>query len=42
VFLGFAIGAEIRTRRLDLQGDRQHIRSAAVYESLLQLKKLLG
>jgi nicotinamide-nucleotide amidase len=42
VYLGFAIGSEVRTAKLQLEGDREHIRSAVVYESLVELAKLLG
>jgi nicotinamide-nucleotide amidase len=42
VFLGFAVGTAVSTRALSLSGSREHIRSAVVYESLLQLKSLLG
>lgn len=42
VHLGFAIGSEVRTKHLQLSGSREHIRSAVVYESLLELKNLLG
>ena len=42
VYLGFAIGDEIVTRHLQLEGDREAIRAAAVYESLSELMKLLG
>jgi nicotinamide-nucleotide amidase len=41
VFLGFAIGGEVRTKRLELSGSRDHIRSAVVYESLAELERLL-
>ncbi len=42
VYVGFAIGAVVRTKRLALTGDRQAIRRAAVYETLLHLDGLLG
>ena len=42
VYLGFAIGSEVRTKQLALSGSREHIRSAVVYESLVELKNLLG
>jgi nicotinamide-nucleotide amidase len=42
VYLGFAIGDEIVTRHLQLEGGREAIRAAAVRESLSELKKLLG
>lgn len=42
VYLGFAIGSDVRTKHLELGGDRDHIRSAVVYESLVELKNLLG
>jgi nicotinamide-nucleotide amidase len=41
VFLGFAIGGDVRTKRLELSGSRDHIRSAVVYESLAELERLL-
>jgi nicotinamide-nucleotide amidase len=41
VFVGFAVGSEVRTSRLQLTGTRDGIRSATVSESLLQLKTLL-
>ena len=41
VYLGFAIGSEVRTKRLQLEGDREAIRRAAVYESLSELARLL-
>ena len=41
VFLGFAIGSEVRTKRLDLQGTREEIRSRVVYESLRELRSLV-
>jgi len=42
VFLGFAIGSEVRTRGLELSGTREEIRSRVVYESLSELRQLLG
>jgi nicotinamide-nucleotide amidase len=41
VFLGFAIGTEVRTSGLQLSGTREDVRQAAVSESLEQLKILL-
>lgn len=42
VYLGFAIGGEVRTKRLQLSGSREAIRSAVVYESLSELATLLA
>ena len=42
VYLGFAIGSEVRTKRLQLEGSRDDIRAAVVYESLMELTNLLG
>ncbi len=42
VFLGFAIGTRVTTKRLQLGGTRQAIRAAVVSESLAELEKLLG
>jgi nicotinamide-nucleotide amidase len=42
VFLGFAIGSEVRCVELALAGTREAIRSACVSESLLELARLLG
>ena len=42
VFLGFAIGSEVRTKRVDLDGTREEIRLRVVYESLRELRTLLG
>ena len=42
VFLGFAIGSDVRTSQLALSGSRDGIRSAVVYESLLQLRSLIA
>lgn len=42
VYLGFAIGTEVRTKRLQLEGDREAIRRAAVVESLSELARLLA
>ena len=41
VFLGFAIGSEVRTKALELSGTREEIRSRVVYESLVELKNLI-
>ena len=41
VFLGFAIGSDVRTTGVQLTGGREDIRRAAVSESLKQLKLLL-
>ena len=41
VFLGFAVGSEVRTTALELSGSREEIRSRVVYESLSELAKLL-
>lgn len=42
VFLGFAIGDEVHTKQLALSGSRARIRSAAVFESLSELSRILG
>lgn len=42
VHLGFALGERAEVRSLLLSGDRQHIRRAAVSESLRVLAELLG
>ena len=42
VFLGFAIGSDVRTKALELSGTREEIRSRVVYESLVELKNLIG
>jgi nicotinamide-nucleotide amidase len=42
VYLGFAIGSEVRTKHLQFGGSRDDIRAAVVRESLLELKNLLG
>jgi len=42
VFLGFAIGSEVRTKALELEGTREEIRSRVVYESLVELNNLIG
>jgi len=42
VYLGFAIGTEVHTHALHLSGTRDDIRSAVVYESLVQLDKLIS
>lgn len=42
VYLGFAIGAEVTTTHLQLEGSRQAIREAAVTASLSELLRLLG
>lgn len=41
VFLGFAIGQDVRTSLVQLAGSREEIRRAAVSESLRQLRDLL-
>lgn len=41
VYLGFAIGSEVRTKHLQLEGSREDIRTAVVYESLNELVELL-
>jgi nicotinamide-nucleotide amidase len=41
VYLGFAIGDAVHTKRLALSGDRAQIRAAAVGESLRELARLL-
>ena len=41
VFLGFAIGSDVRTKALELSGTREEIRSRVVYESLVELKNLI-
>lgn len=41
VFLGFAIGSDVRTEGIQLTGTREEIRSAAVSESLAHLRSLL-
>lgn len=41
VHLGFAVGSEVRTKPLELGGDREHIRFQTVYESLHELARLL-
>lgn len=41
VYLGFAIGSDVRTRHLQLSGSREAIREAVVYESLSELEALL-
>ncbi|MBG6053956.1 nicotinamide-nucleotide amidase [Salinibacterium sp. CAN_S4] len=41
VYLGFAIGSDVRTRHLQLSGGREAIREAVVYESLRELEALL-
>jgi nicotinamide-nucleotide amidase len=41
VYLGFAIGESVHTKRLSLTGTRAEIRAAAVDESLLELARLL-
>ena len=41
VHLGFAIGSEVRTSSLELEGTREEIRSRVVYESLSELARLL-
>lgn len=42
VYLGFAVGTEVRTRQLLLSGSRDDIRTAVVYESLLELAELVA
>ena len=42
VFVGIAIGIEIHVLELAFEGDREAIRSAVVYESLLELTRLLA
>ena len=42
VYLGFAIGSEVRTKLLELGGTRDEIRSRVVYESLVELAELIG
>ena len=42
VFLGFAIGSDVRFRELSLTGSREDIRKAAVSESLKELAQLLS
>jgi len=42
VYLGFAVGASATSVRLQLDGDRAHIRSAVVSESLSRLVALLA
>lgn len=41
VYLGFAIGSDVRTKHLQLTGSRDEIRAAVVYESLKELTFLL-
>ncbi len=41
VFLGFAVGTDVRATGIQLSGSREEIRSAAVSESLTHLKSLL-
>jgi nicotinamide-nucleotide amidase len=41
VYLGFAIGDDVRTKRLSLTGSRADIRSAVVSESLSELGRIL-
>jgi nicotinamide-nucleotide amidase len=41
VFLGFAIGSDVHTTRIELSGSRDEIRAAAVRESLSMLASLL-
>ena len=41
VYLGFAIGSDVRTKHLQLSGSREAIREAVVYESLSELEALL-
>jgi nicotinamide-nucleotide amidase len=42
VFLGFAIGAAVHTRQVDLAGSRDEVRSGAVRESLATLARMLA
>ena len=42
VYLGLAIGSQVTTKHLQLEGSRAAIREAVVYESLSELVKLLG
>ena len=42
VYLGFAVGETVTSVRLQLDGDRAHIRSAVVSESLTRLVALLA
>lgn len=42
VYLGFAIGSDVRTKRLSLSGSREAIRRATVSESLKELSRLLS
>ena len=42
VYLGFAVGEKVTSVRLQLDGDRAHIRSAVVSESLTRLVALLA
>ena len=42
VYLGFAVGTEVRTTRLELSGSRDDIRAAVVSESLRELADLLA
>jgi nicotinamide-nucleotide amidase len=42
VYLGYALGERVGSIRLTLSGDRDTIRNASVYESLVQLEQLLG
>jgi nicotinamide-nucleotide amidase len=41
-FIGIAVGAAVLSIPLSLDGDRQAIREAVVYESLVHLEKALG
>lgn len=41
VFLGFAVGDQVTTKRLQLSGTREDIRRSAVSESLAELARLL-
>lgn len=42
VYLGFAIGTEVTTKHLQLEGSREAIRARVVYESLAELTELLA
>jgi nicotinamide-nucleotide amidase len=41
VYLGFAVGSQVRTKQLQLSGSREHIRATVVYESLAELAQLI-
>lgn len=42
VYLGFAVGSDVRTTALALSGSREDIRLAVVRESLSELRRMLG